>query len=157
MDFAELHPEQMHDVVRDKLLQWKQNLVNMDKTYKRLNGHCPPTRARVKITRCPFGTRVVIRWRAPESEWDCDCEDVNCTKKHAFAFRNSFHYIHSQESLDFFEVTLLQEELFFKNLCMIPPQVDPHPSPSSSTTATAPSSPDTAPLSPPTPPPAPEQ
>ena len=112
-----LTKEQIHERVRDKVYTFRDAIKGVAVVYRTLNNVRPPTQLKIKIVRRDVGTGLVLLWKAPRNEYECECKEDQCPLQHVFPFRRTFYTVESQVSINFLDFALKEEETFFRCLC----------------------------------------
>lgn len=109
--------DQLHQDVRKRIYLFRDAVKGIAIVYRALNNIRPPTQLFIRLGRTNVGSRIVVQWKAPRTEWTCRCSEPTCQAVHVFAFRKTFYSVRSQVSLDLLDVSLQEEESFFRAVC----------------------------------------
>ena len=72
----------------------------------------PTMKCKTSFTKVQGGCRVVISWRAPDTEW-CHCNSEDCEEYHSFSFRQVTYQITSDLCLCYFKSEAIPNEKQF--------------------------------------------
>lgn len=67
------------------------------------------------VSRCTWGAKVTISWRAPELEY-CHCQSAGCQELHEHSIKKSTYKISSDATLILFQKCMENEIMFFRSI-----------------------------------------